>query len=73
MAPLSDDNHHNGVSDDSQISGSKVPFTVTFPQEHDPNPLQQDQEYVEVKTGKKKEKFLIHDYNSMYALPGLYE
>ena len=73
MPPLSDDNHPNGVSDGSQITGSKVPFTVTFPQEHDSNPLQQDQEYAEVQTGKKKEKIRIHDYNSMYALPGLYE
>lgn len=73
MSPPSDDNHPKGVSNEIQSSGSEVPFTVTFPQEHDSNSLQQDEEYAEVQTGRKKQQFLIHDYNSMYALPGLYE
>ena len=73
MSPPSDDNHPKGVSNETQSIGSEVPFTVTFPQEHDSNPLRQNEECAEVQTGKKKQQFRIHDYSSMYALPGLYE
>ena len=73
MVTLSNGSHPNGVLDDSQSSGSEVPFTVNFPQKHDTNTLQQDEEYAEVQIGKKKQIIRIHDYNSMYAQPGLYE
>ena len=73
MVTLSNGSHPNGVLDDSQSSGSEVPFTVNFPQKHDTNTLQQDEEYAEIQIGKKKQMIRIHDYNAMYALPGLYE
>ena len=73
MVTLSDGSHPNGLLDDSQSSGSDVPFTVSFPQKDETNSLQQDEEYAEVHIGKKKQMIRIHDYNSMYAQPGLYE
>ena len=73
MLPVLDDSHSNGAADDSPSSGSEVPFTVTFPQKNDPNSLQQDEEYAEVQIGNRKQTIRIHDYNSMYARPGLYE
>ena len=73
MVTLSIRSHPNGVLDDSLSSGSEVPFTLSFPQKHDNNILQQDEEYAEVQIGKKKQMIRIHDYNSMYAQPGLYE
>lgn len=33
-----------------------------FPQEHDSNSLQQDEEYVELHIGKKEQKICTHDY-----------
>lgn len=69
MVALSNGN----VSNDPQSSSSGAPFTVTFPQKNDLKPLQQDEEYAEVQIGKKRQKIRIHDYNSMYARPGLYE
>lgn len=73
MSPLSDDSFRDGVSDDSRSNGSDAPFTVTFPQEHDPQSLQQDEEYAEVHIDGKKQSIRIHDYTVMYAQPGLYE
>ena len=73
MATLSNGSHPNNVLDRSQNSGSDLPFMVNFPQKHETNPLQQDEEYAEVHIGKKKQLIRIHDYNSMYAQPGLYE
>ena len=73
MVTLSNRSHPNGVLDDSQSRGSEVPFTVSFPQKHDTKTLQQDEEYAEVQIGKKNRMIRIHDYNSMYAQPGLYE
>lgn len=69
MVALSNGN----VSSDPQSSSSGAPFTVTFPQENDLRSLQQDEEYAEVQIGKKRQKIRIHDYNTMYAQPGLYE
>lgn len=69
MVALSD----GSVSNDPQSSSSETLFTVTFPQQHDLKPLQQDEEYAEVQIGKKRQKIRIHDYNTMYAQPGLYE
>lgn len=73
MLPVCNGSHPNGVSDHSQNNGSEAPFLVTFPQAHDSESLQQDEEYAEVQIGKEKQKIRIHDYNSMYAQPGLYE
>lgn len=73
MLPHSNGSHPDGVSDHSQSNGSEAPFIVTFPQKHDSRSLQQDEEYAEVKIGENKQKILIHDYNTMYAQPGLYE
>ena len=74
MVTLSKGRHQSGALDDSQSSGSEVPFTVSFPQKHETDTLQQDEEYAEVQIGKKKKQMIrIHDYNSMYAQPGLYE
>ena len=73
MLPVLDASHSNGAADDSPSSGSEVPFIVTFPQRNDLNPLQQDEEYAEVQIGNRKQTIRIHDYNSMYARPGLYE
>lgn len=69
MVALSD----GSVSNDPQSSSSGTPFTVTFPQQHDLKPLQQDEEYAEVQIGEKRQKIRLHDYNTMYAQPGLYE
>ena len=73
MSPLSNGSRTNGASDGSQSNGSVAPFLVRFPQKNDTDSLQQDEEYAEVDTGNKKQKIRIHDYNSMYAQPGLYE
>ncbi len=73
MSSLLNDSHSNGVSDHSQNNGSEAPFVVTFPQKHDSKSLQQDEEYAEVEIGQEKQKIRIHDYNTMYAQPGLYE
>lgn len=73
MLPISKGSHRNDVSDDSQNNGSEAPFLVTFPQKHDKESFQQDEEYAEVQIGKDKQKIRIHDYNTMYAQPGLYE
>lgn len=73
MVTLSDGSHQNGVSDDARSSGSDVPFTVSFPQKDENDTLQQDKEYAEVQIGGKKQMIRIHDYNAMYAQPGLYE
>ena len=72
MVALSNGSHSGGVLEDPQ-SISEVPFTVGFPQKHDTNILQQDEEYAEVQIGNKKQMIRIHDYNSLYAQPGLYE
>lgn len=71
MFPVSNGSHRNDVSDHSQNNGSKAPFLVTFPQKYDKKSLQQDEEYAEI--GKDKQKIRIHDYDTMYAQPGLYE
>ena len=73
MLPVSNGSHGDGVSDQSPNNGSEALFKVTFPQKHDKTSLQQDEEYAEVQIGKKKQRILIHDYNTMYAQPGLYE
>ena len=73
MVARPDKSQSDGVSAGSRSSGSGAPFTVTFPQEHDSKPLQQDEEYAEVQIGKKNQTIRIHDYSSMYAQPGLYE
>ena len=73
MLPVSNDSHRNDVSEHSQNNGSKAPFLVTFPQKHNKESLQQDEEYAEVRIGEDKQKIRIHDYNTMYAQPGLYE
>ena len=73
MASLSTNRHPNGVSDHSPSIGSETPFVVTFPQKYDSKSLQQDEEYAEVHIAGKKQIVRIHDYNTMYAQPGLYE
>lgn len=73
MLPVSNGSHCDGVSGHSQNNSSEAAFLVNFPQKHDKKSLQQDEEYAEVQIGKKKQKILIHDYNTMYAQPGLYE
>ena len=73
MLPVSNGSHPDDVSDHSRQNGSEAPFVVTFPQTHDKMSLQQDEEYAEVRIGKDKQKIRIHDYNTMYARPGLYE
>ena len=74
MLHNSNGRYHDSLADHSQSNGSAAaPFRVTFPQKHDPKSLQQDEEYAEVNIGKKKQRIRIHDYNTMYAQPGLYE
>ena len=73
MSPLSDSSNLHSISDDSRSNSSDAPFTVTFPQEHGSQSLQQDEEYAEVQIEGRKRKIRTHDYNAMYAQPGLYE
>lgn len=74
MLQNSNSSCHDAVADHSHTNGSEAaPFRVTFPQKHDPKSLQQDEEYAEVDNGKEKQQIRIHDYNTMYAHPGLYE
>ena len=73
MVSHSNGNDPKGVSDVSQSSGLGIQYMVSFPQKLETNSLQQDEEYVEVQIGKEKQKIRIHDYNAMYAHPGLYE
>ena len=73
MVHHSDSSHSDDVSDDSRSNGPEIPFKVIFPQKDDPRSLQQDEEYAEVHIDNKKQKIRIHDYNRMYAQPGLYE
>ena len=73
MSSLSNAIDPNGVSAHLQSNTSDTPFVVTFPQKQDSKSLQQDEEYAEVHTGEKKQRVRIHDYNTMYAQPGLYE
>ena len=61
------------VLDDSRSCDSEAVFTVTFPQKDDSTSPQQDEEYAEVRMGTEKQKMRIHDYNTMYSVPGLYE
>ena len=57
----------------SQSNRSETPFNVTFPQRHDSNSLQQDEECAEIHIGGKKQQVRVQDYDMMYAQPGLYE
>ena len=63
----------NALSDHSRSCDSEAVFIVTFPQKDDSTSPQQDEECAEVHMGMKKQKIRIHDYNTMYSLPGLYE
>lgn len=73
MSRLSDAIRPDGVPGHSPSNRSEAPFVVTFPQRHDSNSLQQDEEYAEVHIGGKKQQIRIQDYDMMYAQPGLYE
>ena len=73
MVSHSNGNDPKGVSDVSQSSGPGIQYMVSFPQKLETNSLEQDEEYAEVEIGKEKQKIRIHDYNAMYAHPGLYE
>jgi len=45
-------------------------YRIIFPE---PGHLEQDEEYVLVDFGGRREKFRLHDYSRIYDIPGLYE
>ena len=52
---------------------SEACFAVSFPQRKYPESVHQDEEFAEVTIGGKIQKIRIHDYQIMFAYPGLYE
>ena len=69
--------HPNGVTDGkgqrNPDRGSETHFVVEFPQKYDAKSIYQDEEFADVSIKGKIQRIRIHDYQIMFAHPGLYE